>query len=278
MKKNILRISILPLIILFTLSFIGLQPQKDNIGKKENRSESKGNKNDRGKEYKGNSGMSQEGNHKDGDDRGHNDYKKGDKGQSEHSNAMYGDRGNQKNMGNNHKNDKGKVKYRKEAIHWDRDESILWGFDNYKNRKRPKEHKKVTVCHNTGDRNYPVTITVSENALQAHLNHGDQIGNCRANSSNRWPDYFIKTRENVYNRYEDTWEMMSYSESLLRYAADKLLGTKSAFQVQRPTLSTQEIQRREALIFELQNNVNSLENQLSVSRQRMDGININFNF
>ena len=70
---------------------------------------------------------------------------------------------------------------------------------------------------------------------------------------------------------------MSYSEALVRFAADKLLGVKSTFQAQRPSLTTQEIQRREAVILDLQNNVNSLENQLAVSRQRTAGININVN-
>jgi hypothetical protein len=135
----------------------------------------------------------------------------------------------------------------------------------------------VTVCHNTGDSNYPVTINVSENALQAHLNHGDQTGNCTVNFSDRWPVNFIRTRENVYNVYENTWETMSYSEALLRFAADKLLGIKSTFQAQRPTLTVQEIERREAVILDLQNNVNSLENQLVLTRQRTDGINININ-
>ena len=103
------------------------------------------------------------------------------------------------------------------------------------------------------------------------------MGNCATNYSDRWPANYIRTRENVYNNYENTWETMSYSESLLRFAADRLLGIKSTFQTQRSTLSSQDIQRKEALILDLQNNVNSLENQLAVSRQRTDGINININ-
>lgn len=39
--------------------------------------------------------------------------------------------------------------------------------------------RKVTICHQTGSQKNPsVTITVSENALDAHLAHGDTIGPC----------------------------------------------------------------------------------------------------
>ena len=38
---------------------------------------------------------------------------------------------------------------------------------------------KVTICHHTHSQKHPfVTITVSQNALKAHLAHGDTIGPC----------------------------------------------------------------------------------------------------
>lgn len=42
---------------------------------------------------------------------------------------------------------------------------------------------KVTICHNTGSQTNPtVTITVSENAVAAHVkNHGDTLGACPNN-------------------------------------------------------------------------------------------------
>jgi len=43
--------------------------------------------------------------------------------------------------------------------------------------------KKVTICHRTGSKKNPfVTITVSRNAVPAHLRHGDKLGACGAQS------------------------------------------------------------------------------------------------
>ena len=43
--------------------------------------------------------------------------------------------------------------------------------------------KKVTICHRTGSAKNPfVTITVSRNAVPAHLRHGDTIGPCATRS------------------------------------------------------------------------------------------------
>lgn len=293
MKSNVLKISILPLVFLVAIAFNGAPPQKEKGNKNEN-SQGKESQGERGNDNN-KSDKSSRGNNDDQGKRSDNDRGEANKGRYEDNNQGNNKNGQgndkNKNKGNDdyrvgsddnkggNKNDKGKDKSngksRKEAIKWDRDENINWGFENYSSRKRPKDHKKVTICHNTGDSEFPVNISVSENALKAHMNHGDQVGNCTTNYSDRWSDNYIRTRENVYNNYENTWETMSYSESLLRFAADKLLGIKSSFQTQRPTLSAQEIQRKEALILDLQNNVNSLENQLAVTRQRTDGININ---
>jgi hypothetical protein len=41
------------------------------------------------------------------------------------------------------------------------------------------QYGKVTVCHKTGSKKHPhQTITISQNALKAHLKHGDTLGAC----------------------------------------------------------------------------------------------------
>jgi hypothetical protein len=41
------------------------------------------------------------------------------------------------------------------------------------------EYGKAVICHRTGSAKNPfVTITVSENAVDAHRQHGDTIGPC----------------------------------------------------------------------------------------------------
>ena len=297
MKNNALKISILPLVFLIAISFTGLPPQKEK-GKNEDNSQGKGNQNE-GRNGNDKSDNQSRGNNNNDQGRSNDDRDEANKGRSDNNsqgNDKY-DQGNNKNKNKGNSDDrmngsndnrgsdkdkgkdkdKGNGKSRRENVKWDRDDNINWGFENYASRKRPKDNKKVTICHNTGDSEFPVMINVSENAVKAHMNHGDQMGNCATNYSDRWPANYIRTRENVYNNYENTWETMSYSESLLRFAADRLLGIKSTFQTQRSTLSSQDIQRKEALILDLQNNVNSLENQLAVTRQRTDGINININ-
>src|SRR5918998_1865628 len=48
------------------------------------------------------------------------------------------------------------------------------------------ESERVTLCHRTGSEKNPgVTISVSEHALDAHLRHGDERGECEFSQSER---------------------------------------------------------------------------------------------
>lgn len=282
-RNNILRISIMPLMLFIVLSFSELQPQKgkNEKGKSEGKEKREDNRGDND-QNKGNKNRGQ-GNDQD-DDRGrqnnknsHDDDKDRDHDKMMGNKDKHDDDNEREGFGKKDKSDKGKWEIRRgngnsKIMNGNRDQEIIWGMNNFADRKRPKDHKKVTICHHPSGRNsdYPVNINISENAVQAHLNHGDQVGNCNVNYSDRWSSDYIKSRENVYNTYEQTYETMSYSEALLKYAMERLLGVQTNFNSNRSTYSSQELQRREALILDLQNNVNSLENQLNLTRRRLD--------
>ena len=277
-RNNILRISILPLIVLTLLALA--DPQKDKNGQ----GKSEGKENDEiGKGRVKNQGDKNQGNDNQGD--------KNDDGRSKGNEDRDGknERGNDEKYNgqdNDNKGKSGKNKDKSESDNWEinrgkgnsklmngkRDIDIDWGINNWAERKHPKNQKKVSICHNPSgnDSGNSVTINVSENAVQAHLNHGDIIGNCSNNYSDRWSREYIQSRETVYNTYEQTYETMSYSESLLKYAMEKLLGVKTNLNTSRVNLSAQEVQRREGLILDLQNNVSDLENQLDLTRNKLD--------
>lgn len=279
-RNNILRISILPLIVLTLLALADPQKDKNGQGKSEGKE-----KDEIGKGRVKNQGDKNQGNDnkrdKDDDDRGKDNKDNKDNDDRDDENGKDNDDKYNDNKGNSDKNND-----RSEGDNWElkkgkgnsklmngkRDIDIDWAINNWAQRKYPKNQKKVSICHNPSgnDSGNSVTINVSENAVQAHLNHGDLIGNCSNNYSDRWSREYIKSRETVYNTYEQTYETMSYSDALLKYAMEKLLGVKTNLNTSRVNLSAQEVQRREALILDLQNNVSDLENQLNLTRNKLD--------
>lgn len=299
-RNNVLRISILPLVVLTVLAFANMQPgknkndqgQSEAKGKNEaregqsqrtqgdnkNQNDSRGQKSDQSHENSNQGNKGQGNNNHSDKGQGSDDHMQGNKGDREKGHDM--DKKGSSDKGDDHSDkdnwDLKRGNGNSKTMNGKRDGDIDWGFNDFANRKGPGKQQKVNICHNpSGDDsgNY-VTINVSENAVKAHMNHGDQMGECKVDYSDRWSSDYNRSRENVYNTYEQTWETMSYSEALLRFAADKLLGVKSNLSTNRATLSSQEIQRRELLINDLQNNVSSLENQLGQTRQRMDS-NVN---
>ena len=44
--------------------------------------------------------------------------------------------------------------------------------------EKKKNQQEVEICHYNADRDSWETISVNENALKAHLKHGDYKGNC----------------------------------------------------------------------------------------------------
>ncbi|MBU1759522.1 MAG: hypothetical protein KKB19_01605 [Bacteroidetes bacterium] len=151
-----------------------------------------------------------------------------------------------------------------------------WTGNDYYKAKGPKGNKKVTICHKPNGSNYPVTISVSVNALQAHLNHGDYQGACKDYDRTVYSDGYWTNRDTYYNQYYQTTETLSFGEQLLNTAIDVLTNRKAQLVTARPTLTPNQINAREQAIINLQNNVYDLQTSLATGNQRVATINVNF--
>jgi len=264
-STNLLRTAVFPVLLFSIMAFTADQPKKGNKNEKGNKQEQS---QDKGQNKGPKIDNAQSKGHRDNQIKQNNGHKTNN---SDHSASVSGNHEKKYDKNRAVQFDDKHHNGNSYKLNGKRDLPINWNLYDFANRKHPKKQKKITICHNpTGNSDYGVTIRISENALKTHLNHGDQIGACSINYSDRWSTSYVKSRENVYNTYEQTWETMSYSEALLRLAAEKLLGIRSNLDQSRSGLSPQEVQRREALIFDLQNNMNSLDSQLGLTRQRLD--------
>ncbi|MCX7955273.1 MAG: hypothetical protein N3A01_08840 [Bacteroidales bacterium] len=73
---------------------------------------------------------------------------------------------------------------------------IVIAYSNY-GQGNSGNNDKITICHYPpGNPNNPQTITISINALEAHLAHGDYIGPCKTGNI-----IFIDCKPNPYQEY-----------------------------------------------------------------------------
>jgi hypothetical protein len=156
---------------------------------------------------------------------------------------------------------------------------VIWfnGDRGYYTSKGPKGNKKVSICHKPNGNDFPVAINVSENAVKAHLNHGDYIGECRDFDRSRYSDNYWNTRNNYYNQYSQTTETLSFGEQLLAVAIDRLTNARNTMVPLRSTLQEDELRRKDAAIINLQNDVYNLQNSLARSNEQV-GLQVNVKF
>ena len=142
-----------------------------------------------------------------------------------------------------------------------------WNSETFKNRNKIKDQKKVAVCHKLNGKNEPgVAISVSSNALKAHMNHGDVMGGCPEVKSNIYSSTYLQKRANYYNVIENNNEQVSYSKSIYDYAVARL--TKSRLQLvtlQNNNTPVAEIEQKQAVVVELEQNVSLLETLIGVA-------------
>ena len=140
-----------------------------------------------------------------------------------------------------------------------------WNNQNFRERAQVRNKGKVTICHkfNSGE---PVTITVSENALKAHLAHGDVVGNCPAVNNSIFSDIFRKRRADYYNDLYYGQDQYNYSSSILDYALVRLANSRLQLDQMRLNNAPQaDIERRQAAVLGLEQNVSLLETALGIA-------------
>jgi hypothetical protein len=149
----------------------------------------------------------------------------------------------------------------------DMKEGYRWNSETFKNRKKMKDQGKVTVCHKfKGDGEPAVAISVSSNALKAHMNHGDIMGGCPVVKSNLYSNTYLQKRTDYYNNIQHNQEQVSYSRSIYDYALARLTNSRlQLVTLQNNNMPAIEIERKKAVLVELEQNVSLLETLIGVA-------------
>ena len=244
MKKNITLAGFSVLLlaaVLFTAATTQQRKEKNNNGQSQ-------------KENKGKN-LNQPGN------KGKNDKTPGNNKNDNDKGVNKGDDNNNGNKGNDKNDNEGLDKFEmKDGYAWDR--------ETFKDRRKYKNQKKVTICHKfNGNNNEPaVTINVSENAMKAHMNHGDIMGTCPSVKDERFSDIFLRNRNDYYNTVQNNYEQVSYSRSILDYAINRLTNSKQQLlTMQNNGLPVAQIESKQATVVELEQNVSLLESLIGVA-------------
>jgi hypothetical protein len=207
---------------------------KGNQGKGQDKKVSNGNNDNRGQGNNNNQGNANNGNNGKG--------KNEDKGNN-------GKNGSNGNNGSSNKSD--------DVVNFGKD-GFRWNPETFKDRDKVRKADKVTICHKLNKDNDPgVTIKVSSNALQAHMNHGDVQGECPNATGNRFSNDFLDRRNDYYNALQNNQEQVVYSRSILDYARERL--TQSRLQLSNNNLPPADLEKRRVAVVELEQNVSLLE-------------------
>lgn len=239
------------IIIFGAVAFSSFQNGKENKGK--------GNKEQADKQDK-NQGKDKDKGNKDGDKGNGKGQDKNDK-KDNGNNGKDNGKDKDKDRGNDDKDNGNNGKYKmKDGFKWDN--------ETFRDRdKFVKNQDKVTICHKANRDNEPaVTIRVSENALKAHMNHGDVMGECTNVNNGTFSDIFIKRRTDYITTLQDSYEQVSYSRSILDYAMERLTGTRTQLvTLQNNNAPVADIERKRVLVVDLEQNVSLLERLIGVT-------------
>jgi len=226
-------------LIITLVIFVAFTPQQKEKDKNKDKGQPQGQDKKKDKSNKG--------------DKGDNDKNKGkDKNDDNGNKGKNDNHGNNENHGN--------------STDWDRAYVYTWNRESFRDRQNIKNQgKKVTICHKFRTSRDPVTLTVSSNALKAHMSHGDIMGNCPP-IRNHYSDIFLRRRNDYYNYLEQSQEKVWYSRSILDYARIRLADSRVqlvTFQTRR--MPPPEIERKRVVVVELEQNVSLLEAAIGIT-------------
>lgn len=247
MKKQLNRFGLAFLFmaaISFT-AFTGQQNPNADKGQQKNQGKDK----NQGKENKGNKNANQ------GNDNNQGKHEQGDNPDQSGKQETKDQRDqNENNPGNGNKGKK---------------DGYSWNRENFKDRDKIKKQDKVTLCHkfNRGNQG-GVTIRVSSNAMNAHLNHGDIMGDCPAISNDRYSDNYLRRRGDYYNYLQESNEQVLYSQSVLDYALARLADSRLQLnQYQVNNMPVAQIESKRVVVTELEQNVSLLQTLIGVATE-----------
>lgn len=252
MKKKItlLGFFVLMMVAVFITAFAQKEKNKQNQKEQQH---NKGNRQDKtGKAINGRDDNKGPQNEK--REQNDNHENKGNNNNKDHNEAR-GNKGQHEDM--NHSNN---------GKHDDKD-GYSWNPETFKNRNKIKNQEKVTLCHKfNSDREPVVTLRVSANALKAHMNHGDVIGDCPAINDSRYSDFFLRNRTDYYNGLQNSREQVLYSRSILDYALARLANSRLQLaNLQNNNMPAADIERKQATVMEMEQNVSLLETLIGVT-------------
>jgi hypothetical protein len=157
-------------------------------------------------------------------------------------------------------NGRGKEDVRRVIAHFGNRDLYRWDEITFRDRHKYRNEGKVTVCHKFNRTDEPaVAINISRNALKAHLGHGDIEGPCPVYSG-PFSRVYIDNRRDYYDVLYGAQDQVIYSQYILDYALERLTGARSELLVlQNNNAPVYMIERRQAVITELEDNVSLLE-------------------
>lgn len=196
--------------------------------------------------------------HGKGHDNGNKDHGNNKKDHQKHE----GNNGNNNEHGKGHENNDNPGK----NDHAEMNEGYHWTYENFKERDKLKKQDKVNICHKLSGNQPGVTISVSRNALKAHMNHGDVMGECPQVSNSGYSTTFLNQQTNYYNVLQSTHEQVLYSRSVLDYALERLTASRTQLiTMQANNVPVAEIQDKQAAVVELQQNVSLLQTLIGLA-------------